>query len=1093
MAVFSIAGNFIKRPVLTTVTTLVILLIGGICIPLLPINYVPDIAPIQVQVNALYTGADANTVEDTVTTIVEREISGVQDMDYMTSQSYSGNSSIQVFFPSYTDKDINQVNVQNRVSQSLSSLPEPTQRLGVTVESASTSILRIYGIYSPDERYDAIFLSNYIDANIIDPLKRVRGVGDTRIFGDKFNAMRLWVDPDALASRGLTVPDVTAAVQAQNIVIGAGTIGAEPVPEGQAYEFPLRVRGRFADAAEFEDLVLKTEDDGTLVRLRDVGYAELGAESYTSNGYVNGVPGIGIAIYQAPGSNALDLGRRLEETMDELRANYPPGLGDELVYDTTDFIEVSIKEVVITLLQAIGLVIAVIFVFLQDWRTTVIPAVAIPVALIGALGFAFAFGFSLNSLTLFGLILATGLVVDDAIVIVEAVTTKMETGMTAKEASVEAMGELTGAVISTSLVLMAVFIPVAFFPGTTGALYQQFALILAFAVLVSTFNAISFSPSMSAILLRRKQQGGLMDRIFTPFNRALAWLQSSYKSFVDFLIRVRFLVMIVFGIGIATTYYMFVSVPTGFVPLEDQGILLGIVQAPDGVPLATTDEVLGEVDDFLLELPEVSSTFTASGFSFEGAGSNQGLFFARFEPWSERKDSESSADSVIAKFNRHFSQNQQAIVAAFNPPVIQGFSITGEQELQFQDRSGGRLTIDDLLESAAGVLKAANADPVIGSARTQFTAGTPQLSIELDRTRLQAANVDYQQALSTIGATIGSSYANDFLLGARTYKVYIQAVGDYRNTPEDLKDLNVRSRDGKMIPFGEFATITPITGPPIITHYNGYRAIKLQALPARGSSSGQSIAAMNKAEAEAAIPGTQSEWIGIAKEEIAAGGLAVLIFGFGIIMVFLTLSAQYESYIDPLIILLTVPLALLGALWFVSMRGLVNDVYVNVALVMLIGLASKNAILIVEFANQKREEGLNLIEAAKTAAGSRFRPIIMTAISSLAGFFPLLIASGAGAASRWAIGYALFGGLAVATVLSLLLVPVLYVVIKKIEAAVLGKSDGHESGDDEPPTDPKQSSAVTAFDNGNTSKHPEAPTPGEPTAPQRYEEGENPA
>jgi len=1105
VGIFSIAGNFIKRPVLTTVTTIVILLVGGVCFPWLPINYVPDVSPIQVQVSATYTGADANTVEDTVTTILEREINGVQDMDYITSQSYAGASEIQVFFPSATDKDIDQVNVQNRVSQALPQLPGPVQQLGVTVQAASTSILRIYGVSSPNGEYDAKFISNYIDANILDPLKRVNGVGDVTVFGDKTNAMRLWVDPGALTGRGLTILDVTAAVQSQNIVVGAGTIGAQPVPEGQTYELPLRVDGRFKTAEEFENLVVKTLDDGTLVRLRDVGYAELGAERYTSNGYVDGIQGVGVAVYQAPGSNALDVGASLEEAMAELRENFPPGLTDEVVYDTTEFIQVSIKEVVKTLALAIGLVILVIFVFLQDWRTTVIPAVAIPVALIGALGFAFVFDFSLNSLTLFGLILATGLVVDDAIVIVEAVTAKMEeTGASAKQAAVETMNELSGAVVSTSLVLMAVFIPVSFFPGTTGALYQQFALIIAFSVLVSTFNALTFSPSMSAILLRPKQEsdrsaGGpfrwlfaLVRWFFGLFNRFLASTQSAYQKAVEFLIRVRYVVMFVFAIGLVATYQMFVTVPTGFVPLEDQGVMLGIVQAPDGVSLTTTEGVIADINQYLTELPEVRGVFAASGTGFEGAGANQGLFFARFQPWDER---DLTADEIIAQFNQRFAGEQRAVVAAFNPPVIQGFSATGEQELQFQDRSAGRLTIDDLLANAREILAIANQDPAIGSARTQFTAGTPQLEISLDRTRLQAANVDFQQALATVGATIGSSYANDFLLGSRTYKVYVQATGDYRNSPDDIEQLYVRSRDGMMVPFGEFATIAPTAGPQIITHYNGYRAIKLQSLPAPGKSSGQAIAAMEEANDQAALPGTGADWIGIAKDEIAAGSLGARVFIFGIIMVFLTLSAQYESYVDPIIILLTVPLALLGALWFVSMRGLNNDVYVNVALVMLIGLASKNAILIVEFANQTRaEKGVGFVEAAKQAAASRFRPILMTAISSLVGFFPLLIATGAGAVSRWAIGYALFGGLAVSTALSLVLVPVLYVVIKNLEAGVLGKrSDsggGPDDGGDLPPALPPQPQLHAENGSGGRS---EEPVPPEPTAPRRYDEGESPA
>ncbi len=548
MGLFSVAGTFIKRPVLTTVCTIIILLIGGVCIPLLPVNYLPDISPVQMQVTSYYTGADAITVENTVTTVLEREINGVPGMDYLSSESYAGNSKISVYFPPGTDKNVSQVNVQNRVAQALPKLPGPVQQAGVTTKAASSSILMISGIYAENGEYDDIFISNYVDLNVTDVLKRIDGVGDITVFGNKQNAMRLWLDPQALTARNLTALDVVKALQSQSIVVAAGSIGQEPVPEGQQFELPIRIQGRFKEVSEFENLVVNTLENGTLVRLRDVGRAEIGGENYVINAQVNGQQGLGIAVSQAPGSNALDVGTNVKAALDKLSENFPPGLQASLVYDTTEFIQVSIQEVFITLLQAIGLVILVIFIFLQDWRTTVIPAVAIPVALVGALGFAFAFGFSLNSLTLFGLILATGLVVDDAIVIVEAVTTKIEEGLPPKEASIVVMEELSGAVVSTSLVLMAVFIPVAFFPGTTGQLYQQFALIIAFSVVVSTFNALSFSPSMAGILLRPQdpnrntddRKKGPLGIVFNPFNTFLAVTLAAYKRAVALLIRLRY-------------------------------------------------------------------------------------------------------------------------------------------------------------------------------------------------------------------------------------------------------------------------------------------------------------------------------------------------------------------------------------------------------------------------------------------------------------------------------------------------------------------------------------------------------------------------
>ncbi len=908
MVLFSIATNFIKRPVLTTVCTIVILLIGGVCIPLLPINYLPDIAPIQIQVTSLYTGADVETVENTVTTILEREINGVEGMDYMTSQSYAGNSKISVYFPTGIDKDISQVNMQNRVAQALPKLPAPVQQLGVTTKAVSSSILLIFGIYAEQGQYDDIFISNYVDLNITDVLKRVPGVGDVNVFGLKQNAMRIWLDPQALAARQLTILDVANALKSQNIVVGAGAIGQEPVPEGQNYELPIRIQGRFQTASEFESLVIKTLPDGTLVRLKDVGYAALGAENYVSNANVNGQAGVGIALYQLPGSNALDVGENAKAAIAELSQNFPPGLTSTIVYDTTEFIQVSIKEVFITLLQAIGLVILVIFIFLQDWRTTVIPAIAIPVALIGALGFAFVFGFSLNSLTLFGLILATGLVVDDAIVIVEAVTTKIQSGMPPKQASISVMDEIAGAVVSTSLVLMAVFIPVAFFPGTTGQLYQQFALIIAFSVVVSTFNALSFSPSMAAILLRSQSEmaadaesgSGPLRWFFDKFNQMLAWIADQYKTAVDYLIRIRYLVMGVFIAGLVATYHMFTAVPGGFVPFEDQGILIGVVQAPDGVSVSYTDRVLDFVVNTMQDVPEIESSFVASGAGFEGAGPNQGLFFAKLKPWSERTGKGQTVDGVLAKLNRQIAQNQSARIVAFNPPPISGFSASGESELQLQDRTGGSFTIDDFLTSAQDILAVANSEPAIGGSRTPFTAGTPQLQIDIDRNQLEALNIDFQQALQTIGASIGSQYVNDFTLGTRSYKVYVQAEGDYRRSPDDLEKLYVRSRIGQMIPLGKLATIQPIIAPQIITHFNAYRSIKFQFKEAEGYSSSQAIQAMDEALEKSTVPGLASDWIGLAKEQIAAGSLGALVFLFGIIMVFLTCHSV-ESYIDPIL------------------------------------------------------------------------------------------------------------------------------------------------------------------------------------------------
>ncbi|BDI15208.1 multidrug efflux RND transporter permease subunit [Nostoc cf. commune SO-36] len=1013
--IFSIANTFIKRPILTTVCTLLILLVGGVCIPLLPLNYLPDIAPIRVQVSASYTGADVETVETAVTTTLERQINGVEGLQYMTSNSSAGSSQISVYFGAQTDKDIAQVNVQNRLARATPRLPTTVQQFGVTAQTSSTSILLVYALYPENNEYDALFISNYIDLNLRDQLLRTPGVGDLTIFGEKQYAMRLWLDPNALASRGLTMSDVSTALRSQNILAGAGTLGQSPVPPGQSYEIPLRVNGQFKNASDFENLVIQTGSNGSLIRLQDVGRAELGSETYTSNARNNGKPSIGIAIYQLPGSNALDVARNVQAQMDELMKDFPPGLKSEIVYDTVGFVQASLEEVLKTLVEAIALVVLVIFLFLQNWRATIIPLVSIPVSLIGALAFAYVFGFSLNNLTLFGLILATGLVVDDAIIVVEAIASKVEQGMRPLQASVEAMDELTGAVVSTSLVLMAVFIPVAFFPGSTGKMYQQFALIIAFSIAISTFNALSFSPSIAAILLRPPRPArGPLGWFFGRFNQILQWIIEKNLATVNFLIRVRYVVIGLFVVGLAATYFMFTHVPTGFVPNEDQGIVLGIIQAPDGVALNYTDQVITKLEQILEKEPEVSNVFATSGFGFAGSGSNRGVFFAKLKPWEERTQPDQSASAILARINGAFATIPEAIITAVSPPPIQGFSTLGGFELQLEDRTNGRLTINDFFANAQAVIAQANQKPALkGGVFTQFTASTPQFQIDFDRTRLEALNIDFQQAVTTLSTAIGSQYVNDFTLGQRTYRVYVQADANYRRSPDDIRQLYVRSANNQMVRLSEVAKITPTTGPSVISHYNGFRAISLQGREASGFSSGQAIQAMQQAVSEAAIQGVGSDWIGTAREELSAGNLGILIFGFGIIMVFLTLAAQYESYIDPAIILLTVPLALLGALSALALRGLVNDVYANVALVMLIGLASKNAILIVEFANQALEQGMTIRQAAVTAAQERFRPIVMTSSASLLGFFPLVIATGAGSASRWSLGTALFGGLLV--------------------------------------------------------------------------------
>ncbi len=1097
--ILSIADTFIKRPVLTTVCTVLIVLLGAVCIPLLPIEYIPQIAPIQVQISASYVGADPQTIETTVTTPIERKLDGTPDMSYYTSNSVTGTSSISAYFPVNTNKYIDQVNVQNNLQQALPLLPSSVQQQGVTVKTASTSILLVYGLYSPNDQYDAKFISNYVDLYVNDEIARIPGVGQVNIFGQQQYAMRFWLDPNALASRGVTVGDVVSAVQSQNAIAGGGAIGSEPVPSGQRYQIPLKLQGQIQNVRDAENIVVKTDPTtGTLVKLKDVGHAELGAQTYTSAAKVNGKPGVALAVYQLPGSNALDVAKQIEAKMEELKQGFPPGITAEPVYDTVSFIEESNKEVLYTLAEAIGLVIVVIFVFLQNWRATIIPTVAIPVSLLGAMIFAKALGFSINSLTMFGLVLATGLVVDDAILVIEAISAKIEQGMSARDASYEAMNELTGAVVATSLVLMAVFVPVAFFPGATGLLYRQFALIIAFSIAVSTFNALTFSPTVAALVLRPPQEAhGPLGWFFGKFNRGFGWLRQRYQSLAEFLIWIRYLVVGLFVVGLAITVLVFRIVPTGFVPGEDQGSIQGIVQGPDIASLQYTQNILDQATQELRNIPEVTSTAAIAGAGFNGNAANQGIFFAHLKPWSDRTKASQTVTALLKQLNGSFAKKiQGASVLASSPPPIRGFSPLGGVNMQLEDRTNGRLTFQEFAQNAQAILAKANQTGMYSPpAFTQFTANTPQYEIDFDRDQLNALGLDFQTVLSTISTSIGSTYVNQFVLGPRYYQVYVQLDGKYRNNPEDIKQLYVRpssssstsssistsSRNSSLtgtassssstssvssnglIPLGEVVKIKPFQGPAVISHFNGYRAILLQGAQAPGYSSGQALDAMQTAFQQSNLNGIKFEWSDLSREEVAAGSLGILIFGFGIIVVFLVLAAQYESYIDPMIILLTVPLAILGALGAIWLRRFIeptlsNDVYCNIALVMLIGLASKNAILIVEFANQALEERkVSVAEAAIIASQERFRPILMTSIAALVGFFPLVVASGAGANSRHSLGTAVFGGLLVSTVLSLLVVPVLFVIIKNLEmrfdkrrrsapTPALDHSDGSSNG-----------------------------------------------
>ena len=1022
---------FIRRPVLTIVCSIIILLVGVVSIPTLAVEQYPDISPVQVVVSANYIGASARVVEDTVTTVLEREINGVKGMRYVSSTSSDdGSASITVTFEQGYDLDIAAVDVLNRVSIAEAQLPEAVQRTGVNVIKQSSSVVVGMSIFSEEEGvYDENFISNYADLYIVDSIKRINGVSDVQPFGERRYAMRLWIDPKRLASRGVTAQDVVNALQAQNLQIGAGRIGQPPVADGQRYQLTVRAAGRLQDVSEFDNIVLKTGENGTLVKLKDVGRAELGAENYDTFARYRGQGAIGYRVLQTPGSNALDAARAVKARMAELAESFPPGLNYAIPYDPTLFIEESTKEVISTLVQAILLVVFVLFLFLQNWRATIVPAVVIPVALIGTFAFIKVFDFSINSLTLFGLTLATGMVVDDAIVVVEDVAGKVqEQGMRPHLAAMEAMRELSGAVIATSLVLLAVFIPVAFFPGTTGQLYQQFALTIAFSVIISTFNALTLTPALSSLLLRAGQEpGGWLGRIFAVLNRGIDLMRQGYKKALSFLTSVKVVVLGGFAFLLAMTVWLYQVVPTAFLPDEDQGYVINLIQGPEGTSLEYTSEVIEKLDKEYLDLPQVEGTFSLGGFSFSGRTANNGISFVPFIPWGERKDPQNSAQAILQKVQGELAKISDARLIAFNPPAIQGLGNVGGFVFQLQDK--GNNDIATFVKVKDELVQKANERPELQNVFTTYAANAPQLLIEVDRDRANALQVPVDDVLTTVGTMIGSNYVNDFNAFGRTYRVYVQADQEFRSHPKDIEQLYVRSQQGRMIPLGDLVEVSSVTGPPTVNHYNLFRSIEINGSPAPGYSSGQAIAAMEEVANEVLPQNMDFEWSGISLEEIESGGQAPIIFGLGILFVFLVLAAQYENFIDPVIILLAVPLAILGALLAQSIRGLPNDVYCQVGLVMLIGLASKNAILIVEFANQLREQGLSITKAAIQASEQRLRPIIMTAISTLLGFVPLVIATGAGAASRQSLGTAVFGGMVVSTVLSLFVVPVLYIVI----------------------------------------------------------------
>jgi hydrophobe/amphiphile efflux-1 (HAE1) family protein len=1023
---------FIERPIFAASVAIIMVLAGLNCFPLLPVGQFPEVTPPQVVVLATYPGASAQVVADTVTTPLEQQINGVPGMIYMSSTSANdGSSNVTASFDVGYPIDIAAVDVQNRVSAATAQLPAIVNQGGVTVQKKNPNLTLAVNLYSPDGSVDLVTLSNYAYLQLVDPLKRITGVGDVQIFGERRYSMRVWLDPDKLAKLGVTAVDVQNAIAEQNIQVAAGKIGESPAPAGTEFTVQVNAMGRLSDPQQFDDIVIRagTGSEATL-RLRDVGRTELGALQYTSSAKINDKPTVFIAVLPLPGSNALAMDHAVRAKTAELAKRFPKGISYGIAYDTTMFVSASMHDVLITLVEALLLVIAVVFLFLQSWRTTIIPAIAIPVSLVATLAVMMALGFSLNTVSMLGLVLAIGLVVDDAIVVVENVERQLENGLAPLEAAKAAMREVTGPIIATTAVLAAVFVPVAFLPGVTGRLYNQFALTIAISVAISAFNSLTLSPALCAVMLRHREPSRFIP--FRAFNAGFSRLMHAYANAIRHLIGARWLVLTLFAVGLALTYGLYTRIPTGFLPVEDQGYFFVVAQLPDGASLERTETVAEQIRSILAAEDGVQDVVSVSGLNFLTSAnqSNALATFAVLKPWSGRGGL--TAPQIVAKVRPKLLAISDAIALSFDPPAIPGIAATGGFEFQIEDLNGrGTQALNDATQA---LLAEARKQPELNGQQlfSTFTTSTPQYNYDLDRTKAKLLGLSLQDVFNTLQIYLGSLYVNDFNLFGRTFHVTIQAAQGARADATDISRLYVRNSNGGMVPLSTLGQLRPTVGPEFVPHYNLYGSARINGVAAPGYSSGQAIAAMQRVAATALPPGFSYEWTGITYQELKAGAVAGIVFALALVFVFLSLSAQYESWSMPFMVILAVPLALLGAIAALWLRGMQIDVFSEIGFVMLIGLAAKNAILIVEFAKRLREEGRGTIEAAMEAGRLRVRPILMTAFAFILGVAPLMVASGAGAASRQSIGTTVLGGMLVATLLSLVCVPVFYAVIERL-------------------------------------------------------------
>ncbi len=1051
---------FIKRPVLSTVISLFIMLAGILAIRVLPIAQYPDLVPPVVSVQAQYPGATPETQAATVASPLEQQINGVDDMIYMsTTTTASGFININVSFELGTDPDIATINVNNRVQAALNSLPEDVRRYGVTVKKSSTSILQFVTISSTDDFYDSIYLSNYALINIIDNLKRISGVGDAQIIGAKDYAMRIWLDPEKLEFFQLNPTDIMAAVQEQNAQYAAGSLGQMPSPDSLEITWQINAQGRLVSAEEFKNIIIRSDENGGVLRLGDVAEVELGAVTYDFTSYVNNSPMIPISIYLAPGANALETASLVEAEMERLAANFPYGIEYDIPYDTTIFVRISIEEVIKTLAEAMVLVFLVVYLFLQNWRATLIPCIAVPVSIVGTFAGMMLFGFSINTLTLFGLVLAIGIVVDDAIVVLENVERILESekGITVRQATSKAMHEVTGAVISIVLVLCSVFVPVAFLGGFAGLMYQQFAITIAISVVLSGVVALTLTPSLCVILLKREKHEP--NALFRAFNAFFDKVTHGFTAIVRRLIKSSLLTIALFLVVCYATIHLFNIVPTGLVPDEDQGYVLAIIQLPDGSSLSPTDDVTRRVSEQIMHMEGVEDVVSLAGFNLinNSMSSSSAALFIVLEDWKKRAEIGFDLQHFIMQLYMLGLQEENAQVLPFNPPPIMGMSNTGGFTMFIQSVSGD---VRELSDVTRDFIAKANERPELSQVSSTFSINSPRLFIELNRENARALGVNVSDVFTTLASTLGTAYINDFNYLGRTFRVMMQAEEEARIHPDDIEKLYVRNADGNMIPITTLITTRVDSGPATLERFNGFTAAGVTGNPATGYSSGQALDALEALAASELPEGYTIAWSGTSYQEKATGGTNFAVFGLSLIMVLLILAAQYERWTLPLSVLSAVPFAVFGAIGVNWLVGLDNGVYTQVAIITLIGLASKNAILIVEFATDLHKNGKSILDSAIEAAHLRFRPIVMTSLAFILGCVPLAISSGAGAASRVTIGLTVIAGMLCATVLAPLFVPYFYTLVMNISAK-FSKKEEHTSSEASSNTQENNSDDIT--------------------------------